>query len=127
MDWLTRFTRSSLTAGIVAVTVAAWGIVSLFGLQYWAYGFGGFIPLRFEGVEVSGALPAVLTPLSATLLHADIMHIGFNMLLLFYCGIKVEKAIGRARLRDPLCDRRLCRGVRSFPRQQRGRRADDRC
>lgn len=94
MNYLTRFRESSLTLQIVAVTVACWGIVSLFGLQGWAFGFGGFIPLRFGPAELPGALPPILTPLSATLLHADFFHIAFNMLLMFYCGRQVEQALG---------------------------------
>lgn len=94
MNYLTRFADSWLTTKIVVVTVAVWAVVALFGLQGWAFGFGGFIPLRFGPAELPGALPAILTPLSATLLHADLMHIAFNMLLLFYCGRQVEEALG---------------------------------
>lgn len=94
MDYLTRFRESSLTLQIVGVTLVCWAIVALFGLQGWAFGFGGFIPLRFGPFELPGALPPILTPLSATLLHADLFHIGFNMLLMFYCGRQVEQALG---------------------------------
>jgi membrane associated rhomboid family serine protease len=94
MDWQTRLAHSSLTARIIGVTALCWAAVSLFHLQLWAYGFGGFVPLRFEGLEVPGALPAILTPLSATLLHADFLHVTFNMLLMFVCGKGVERALG---------------------------------
>ncbi len=95
MDWQSRLANSSLTAKIIMTTVACWAAVALFGLQRWAYGFGGFIPARFDpGLEVPGALPAVATPLSATLLHADLMHLAFNMLLMFICGRGVEQALG---------------------------------
>lgn len=95
MDWKSRLVHSSLTARIIMVTSLCWGLITVFGLERWAYGFGGFIPLRFDGtVIMPGALPAILTPLSATLLHADAMHIIFNMLLLFVCGKGVETALG---------------------------------
>lgn len=95
MDWQTRLARSSLTARIIMVTGLCWGLVAALGLERWAYGFGGFIPLRFDdGFTIEGAVPAILTPLSATLLHADAMHIVFNMLLLFICGKGVEAALG---------------------------------
>jgi membrane associated rhomboid family serine protease len=94
MDWLVRLRHASLTAKIILGTVFSWATVSLFSLQYWAYGFGGFIPSRIdESIVVPGALPAVLTPLSATLLHGDAMHIAFNMLLMFVCGKGVENAL----------------------------------
>lgn len=95
MDWQTRLIHSSLTARIIIVTGVCWALVAALGLERWAYGFGGFVPLRFdEGFVIPGALPAILTPLSATLLHADAMHIIFNMLLLFVCGKGVETALG---------------------------------
>lgn len=95
MDWQTRLAQSSLSTRIIIVTALCWAVVALFGLQNWAYGFGGFIPLRFsDGYDMPGALPAILTPLSATLLHADAMHLAFNMLLMFVCGRGVEQALG---------------------------------
>lgn len=95
MDWKTRLAESSLTTKFVLVTFVAWALVAALNQQLWAYGFGGFIPERVDGdVIVPGALPVVLTPLSATLLHADFMHIAFNMLLLWFCGRGVEQATG---------------------------------
>ena len=95
MDWQTRLAHSSLTARIIIVTGVCWGLVAALGLQRWAYSFGGFIPLRFDqGFTIPGAVPAILTPLSATLLHADAMHLIFNMLLMFVCGRGVETALG---------------------------------
>ncbi|QLC24219.1 rhomboid family intramembrane serine protease [Parasphingopyxis algicola] len=95
MDWQTRLAQSTLTTRIILVTAACWLLVMALGLERWAYGFGGFIPLRFdEGFTIPGALPAILTPLSATLLHADAMHLAFNMLLMFICGRGVEQALG---------------------------------
>lgn len=95
MDWRTRLAHSSLTTRVIIVTAVAWLLVTTLGQERWAYGFGGFIPLRFEdGFSMSGALPAILTPLSTTLLHADLMHLAFNMLLMFVCGKGVEQALG---------------------------------
>ena len=95
MDWQTRLAQSSLTTKIIIVTAASWLLVLALGQERWAYPFGGFIPLRFDdGFVVEGALPAILTPLSATLLHADFMHLAFNMLLMFVCGKGVEEALG---------------------------------
>lgn len=95
MDWLTRLSQSTLTTRIILVTGMSWVLVAALRLERWAYGFGGFIPLRFnEDFVIPGALPAIVTPLSATLLHADAMHIIFNMLLMFVCGRGVEKSLG---------------------------------
>jgi membrane associated rhomboid family serine protease len=59
----------------------------------------GFIPAR-----LSGLLPdwpgvwAVLTPLSATLVHGGFLHIAFNLLMLLWCGNQVERVLGRGAL-----------------------------
>ena len=59
----------------------------------------GVIPARLSGdVDLTPAMPALLTPLSATLVHADLIHLGMNMLFLFLCGVLVERALGRGAL-----------------------------
>ena len=51
----------------------------------------GFIPARFSGLPVPWpALPAFLTPLSATLVHSGFIHHGFHMLILLWGGTAVE-------------------------------------
>jgi membrane associated rhomboid family serine protease len=55
----------------------------------------GFIPERWSGAQMIGpAVPAFLTPLSATLAHAGILHLGFNLLILVWCGAQVERVLG---------------------------------
>jgi membrane associated rhomboid family serine protease len=54
----------------------------------------GFIPLRFSGNAEGFVVPAWLTPLTATLSHGDLIHLGFNMLMLVYCGRMVEAVLG---------------------------------
>lgn len=84
-----------MTNALALVTSALWLLLTLSGYQDYAAGAGGFIPARLSGALVlEGALPAWLTPLTATLVHADLIHLGFNMLMLFYCGRFVELAIG---------------------------------
>ena len=52
---------------------------------------GGFIPARASGsIDVIGAVPTILTPLTATLLHGGLLHLGFNLLMLVWCGRQVE-------------------------------------
>ena len=56
----------------------------------------GFIPARFSGLPVPWfALPAFLTPLSATLVHSGLIHLGFNMLIFLWCGTAVERVLGK--------------------------------
>ena len=95
-----RFPRTA-TNIITAITALAWVIAAALGLSKQAgYAFGlGFVPARFGGwVDRYPAVPAVLTPLSATIAHANWIHIGFNMLILLWCGTQVERVIGAAGL-----------------------------
>lgn len=55
----------------------------------------GFIPARASGLaDIPGGFPVWLTPLSATLLHAGLLHLGFNLLMFVFCGRFVESVIG---------------------------------
>jgi len=83
-----------MTMTIAAVTVAGFALLSLMGKLAPAANVGGFIPAHVFGPRMPGELPIWLTPLSATLLHAGPMHIGFNILMLIYCGREDEVALG---------------------------------
>jgi membrane associated rhomboid family serine protease len=55
----------------------------------------GFIPARLSGVAVPWpAVPTLLTPLTATLVHSGLIHLGFNLLVFLWCGRQVERVIG---------------------------------
>ena len=57
----------------------------------------GFIPARLSGaLSVSPAVPAFLTPLSATLVHGNFLHLATNLIMLVWCGRAVERIIGPA-------------------------------
>ena len=93
-----RFPRTA-TNIIVAVTVAAWIIAVAFGQNDRAAYALGFIPLRLFGAAMPfPAAPAWLTPLTATLVHSNLVHLGFNMLILLWCGALVERVLGAAGL-----------------------------
>ena len=89
-----RFPRTA-TNIIVALTALAWVIAAVLGRSEQA-AFGlGFIPLRVTVPTVPfPAAPAVLTPLTATLAHSGLVHLGFNLLILAWCGAQVERVLG---------------------------------
>jgi membrane associated rhomboid family serine protease len=59
----------------------------------------GFIPARLSGAEVPWtAVPALLTPLSATLVHSGLLHLVFNLIVFLWCGSAVERVLGRSGL-----------------------------
>ena len=89
-----RSAPARVTTGIVLATTLAWALVMLAGLDRWAEMAGGFIPGRVGNLALDGPLPVWLTPLSATLVHAGVLHIVSNMLMLSFCGRLVEAAIG---------------------------------
>jgi len=92
-------TFRSATAIIAALTALAWLVAAILGLNDDAAAAMGFIPARLSGsVASSPAVPAVLTPLTATLVHANLLHLATNLLIFVWCGREVERALGRASL-----------------------------
>jgi len=89
-----RFPRTA-TNILVVVTGAAWVIAALLGQSDKAAYLLGFIPARLSGAQLPWpAVPAWLTPLSATLVHSNLVHLGFNLLILVWCGAQVERVLG---------------------------------
>ena len=85
----------TVTIWLVAVTGVASLLILGAGLNAMAMATMGFIPARFSGlVQVGGAVPAILTPLTATLVHGGLLHLGFNLLMLAWCGVAVERVLG---------------------------------
>lgn len=83
------------TVWIAIVTAIFWLVPYLFGLSETAAIALGFIPDRLNGAVVVGpAVPALLTPLSATLVHAGLLHLGLNLLVFVWCGAAVERVLG---------------------------------
>lgn len=90
-----RVNWRSATGIVVIVTALAWVVQLLASGVADAVLLGGFIPARAGGhVLVPGALPWPMTPLTATLLHNDLLHLALNLLILLWCGAQVEQAIG---------------------------------
>lgn len=58
----------------------------------------GAVPARFEGALLPPGLamvvPTWLTPLSCTLIHGSVAHLALNMVMLVFCGMQAERAIG---------------------------------
>ena len=84
----------SATAIIAIVTIAVSGFAILSGLD-WFVAVGGFIPARLSGaIDLAGALPAWLTPVSSALLHGSWVHLIINMVMLAIAGSQVERVVG---------------------------------
>ena len=87
------------TAAITALTALAWIIAEALGQSQKAAYQLGFIPFRIGHPAVGfPAAPAFLTPLTATLVHSGPVHLGFNLLIFFWCGTQVERVLGRTGL-----------------------------
>jgi len=90
---------STATFLIAALTAFAWLVAAILGLGDYAAAAMGFIPARISGAIASWpAVPAVLTPLTATLVHANLLHLATNLLVFVWCGHEVERALGRGSL-----------------------------
>ena len=82
-------------------TLALMAVTALVTLGIWVTGnlsnastAMGFVAARIGGLDISPAVPAVLTPLSATLVHGNFLHLLMNFLLFAYCGRQVESVLG---------------------------------
>jgi membrane associated rhomboid family serine protease len=89
-----NWSKARVTAALAIVTAACWLIVTVLGLELWATIWGGFIPARFGLPDDGSIAPFWVTPLTATLVHANIIHLGFNLLILVFCGRRVENVLG---------------------------------
>ena len=93
-----RITRSA-TNVIAVVTALAWVVAVAIGQSDQAALALGFIPARLSGTAVPWpAVPALITPLTATLVHAGLIHLGFNLLVFVWCGAAVERVLGKTGL-----------------------------
>ncbi|OHC96805.1 MAG: rhomboid family intramembrane serine protease [Sphingomonadales bacterium RIFCSPLOWO2_12_FULL_63_15] len=87
-----------MTNGIAAISFAVFLILYLTGHIDNAAVLGGFIPARVGDPDLLAGLAAVpwwLTSLTCTLIHAGWLHVGFNMLMLVFCGRHVEHVLGK--------------------------------
>jgi membrane associated rhomboid family serine protease len=85
------------TIAIAILTAAAWFLTAVLGADSRAAVIMGVIPARLSGlIEITPAVPAWLTPLSSTLVHGGALHLALNMLMLVWCGTKVERILGSA-------------------------------
>ncbi len=88
-------TPRTATAWIAIVTALFWLAAAIAGFSDTAALALGFIPDRWSGAVLLGpAVPAFLTPLTATLAHAGLLHLGLNLLIFVWCGTLVERVIG---------------------------------
>ena len=86
---------AKVTLALAGVTLVAWLLVGALGLTAQASLWGGFIPARASApAEGAGLAPFFLTPLTATLIHVGLLHLGFNLLMLVFCGRAIEPIVG---------------------------------
>lgn len=80
---------------IAAATALAWAVTAAARLDDQVTVLAGFIPARFStDLLVPNAVPALLTPLTATLVHGGLLHLAFNLLMIIFCGRFVEASLG---------------------------------
>lgn len=82
---------------IAALTVIASLLVTATGFEMVAADVGGFVPVRV-GLALAGpdqgTIPVWLTPFTSALVHAGILHLMFNLVMLVYAGVATERALG---------------------------------
>lgn len=87
--------RARATLGVAGLIAVVWLGTAVSGFAEVAPIWGGFIPGRAAGLPGNEILaPFLLTPLTATLIHAGAVHLIFNLLMLLFCGRSVENILG---------------------------------
>jgi membrane associated rhomboid family serine protease len=89
-DWR----RARVTLAIAGATALAFFLAYGSGLNMRAASWAGFLPYRFSFDGYAPGAPVWLTPLTATLVHDGWLHLGFNLLILLFCGRSVENVLG---------------------------------
>lgn len=90
-----RSSPRTATVAIAVFTAVIWLFTWMLGWDREAAIELGFIPARLSGMLLEGAaIPAFLTPLTATLVHAGFLHLGLNLIILLWCGTFVERVLG---------------------------------
>jgi membrane associated rhomboid family serine protease len=91
----TSWSRARVTLALTIATTTIWLLLSMLNLSEWAIVWGGFTPARFVlpgGAD--GVAPLWLTPLTAAFLHANFIHLAFNLVILVFCGRPTEAVLG---------------------------------
>lgn len=94
MQLSTSWSRARVTLALTIATTVVWLVLSMLNLTEWAVVWGGFIPARFVLAGDAGVAPLWLTPLTAAFLHANFIHLAFNLLILVFCGRPTEAVLG---------------------------------
>jgi membrane associated rhomboid family serine protease len=87
------WSRARVTLGLTIATAAIWLMLSAAGWNDQAAVWGGFIPGRVAA-SPPGLAPVWITPLTATLIHANFIHLAFNLIILAFCGRPTENVLG---------------------------------
>jgi membrane associated rhomboid family serine protease len=93
-----RWDTARATVTIAVVTGLVWLVLNVFELQNWAIMRGSFVPADLTADFGLTRAPFLLTPLTATLLHADLFHLIFNLVIFLLCGRAAEGALGQVSL-----------------------------
>lgn len=93
-----RWDTARATVAIGLATGLAHLVLMVFELSGWAIVRGAFVPADLTTDFGFTRVPFALTPLSATLIHADLFHLIFNLLIFLLCGRAVEGALGPVNL-----------------------------
>jgi membrane associated rhomboid family serine protease len=90
-----RLPPARATLAIIGVTSLAWAVAAFSGMAGEIVPLAGFIPARVSvDLAIAQAAPVWLTPVTATLVHAGLLHLAFNMLIVGFCGRLVEASLG---------------------------------
>lgn len=86
--------RARFTLFVTLATVVVYVVLAAVGRDEWATVWGGFIPARLAYGGDEMLAPFWITPLTSAFLHANLIHLFFNLLILVFCGRPTEAVVG---------------------------------
>lgn len=96
-----KLPAGSLTTALALVCTVVFVLLAITGLSSVATVKGGIILARFGGDVIAPPgfmVPAILTPITAFFLHANLVHLALNMVVLLFIGRQLELPLGKAGL-----------------------------
>jgi membrane associated rhomboid family serine protease len=82
------------TLSIAAILSLCWLVLFATGLQERAVAAGGLVPARLGATTGHAIAAAIVTPLTASLIHGGFGHLALNLVILLFCGRAVETILG---------------------------------
>lgn len=82
------------TLALTGATAVIFIVLEALGLSERAADWGAFVPAHLSGTGGEATAPFWITPLTSAFLHANWLHLAFNLVIFAFCGRQTEGVLG---------------------------------